>query len=57
VTPYSIWDTWAARATPLGLGPVLAVDTTRPVDHAELAARIARVAAKAAFDTCPPHGG
>lgn len=51
------WGTWAARATPLGLGPVLAVDTTRPVDHAELAARIARVAAEPAFDTCPPHGG
>lgn len=51
------WDTWAARATPLGLGPVLTVDTTRPVDHAELATRIARAAAKPAFDTCPPPGG
>ncbi|MGW5753698.1 AAA family ATPase [Nocardia rhamnosiphila] len=51
------WDIWAARATPLGFGPVLPVDTTRPVDHAELAAEIARVAARPAFDTGPPHGG
>lgn len=51
------WDTWAARATPLGLGPVLTVVTTRPVDHAELAAEIDRVAAKPAFDTCPRPDG
>ncbi len=40
------WDTWAARAAPLGLGPVLTVDTTRPVDHAELAVWIGRTAAE-----------
>ncbi|MGW6332117.1 AAA family ATPase [Nocardia rhamnosiphila] len=51
------WDTWAAHATPLGLGPVVAVDTTRPVDHAELAAEIARMAAKPTFEFCPPRGG
>ncbi|MET8797704.1 AAA family ATPase [Nocardia sp. NPDC004568] len=51
------WDTWAARATPLGFGPVLTVDTTRPVDHGELAAEIDRVAAKPAFDICPPRDG
>ncbi|MEV3961224.1 hypothetical protein AB0M34_10045 [Nocardia sp. NPDC050193] len=36
---------------------VLVVDTTRPVDHADLAAEIARVAAKPAFDTLPRQGG
>ena len=40
------WDTWAAQAVPLGLGPVCVVDTTRPVDLADLAGRIGRTAAK-----------
>ncbi|MEC3917130.1 AAA family ATPase [Nocardia sp. CDC160] len=39
------WDEWAARAEPLGVGPVLSVDTTREVDHGALAARV-RAAAK-----------
>lgn len=39
------WDMWAAQAAPLGLGPVLTVDTTRPVDYAELVRIIERVAA------------
>ena len=30
------WPEWVARAQPLALTPVLRVDTTRPVDHAEL---------------------
>ncbi|WP_327147665.1 hypothetical protein [Nocardia sp. NBC_01329] len=34
------WDSWAARAAPLGLGPVVTVNTSRPVDCAELASRI-----------------
>jgi predicted kinase len=37
------WDVWAEQATPLGLTTVLVVDTTRPVDHADLAQRIDRV--------------
>ncbi|NUS91016.1 MAG: AAA family ATPase [Nocardia sp.] len=36
------WDVWAARAEPLGLGPVLTVDTTRPVDYPDLAAAVLR---------------
>ncbi|WP_328392117.1 AAA family ATPase [Nocardia sp. NBC_00416] len=43
------WDSWAEQATPLGIGPVVVVDTTRPVDCAELAIRIGRVAARPAF--------
>ncbi|MEU6587492.1 hypothetical protein [Nocardia sp. NPDC046763] len=34
------WDDWAARATPLGMGPVLFVDTTQAIDHAVLASRV-----------------
>lgn len=32
------WDGWAVGAEPLGLGTVLRVDTTRPVDVPALAA-------------------
>ncbi len=31
------WPEWTAHAQPLGLSPVLRVDTSRPVDHIELA--------------------
>jgi hypothetical protein len=31
------WPEWVAQAQPLGLTPVLRVDTSGPVDHAELA--------------------
>ncbi|MTE14465.1 hypothetical protein [Nocardia aurantiaca] len=34
------WDDWVARAAPLGVGPVLLVDTTREVDHAALASQV-----------------
>ncbi|WP_280400084.1 AAA family ATPase [Nocardia carnea] len=34
------WETWAEQAEPLGLAPTVFVDTTQPVDCAELAARI-----------------
>lgn len=34
------WEAWAERAEPLGLVPIVFVDTTRPVDCAELAVRI-----------------
>ena len=33
-------DHFARSAKPLGLGPVITVDTTRPVDVAELAAKV-----------------
>ena len=39
------WDTWARAAAPLGLTPVVTVDTTRPVDYTALADRIDRVTA------------
>lgn len=38
------WDLWAEHATPLGLAPTLFVDTTRPVDCANLAEQIERAA-------------
>lgn len=51
------WDRWAAEATPLGLGPVLVVDTVRPVDCAGLAREIGRVAAEPFFRAAPwSHG-
>ena len=31
------WPEWVAQAQPLALTPVLRIDTSRPVDHAELA--------------------
>ncbi|MGI5220591.1 AAA family ATPase [Nocardia sp. CA-290969] len=34
------WDTWAEQAEPLGLVPTVFVDTTQPVDCAELAERV-----------------
>ncbi len=34
------WAGWAAEAEPLGLGPVIRVDTTRPVDAAALGVRV-----------------
>ncbi|MFB4294882.1 AAA family ATPase [Nonomuraea sp. ATR24] len=34
------WQTWAAKAEPLGLIPTVMVDTSRPVDCAWLAAQI-----------------
>lgn len=34
------WAGWAAEAEPLGLGPVVRVDTTRPVDTAVPGARV-----------------
>ncbi|WP_218028381.1 AAA family ATPase [Nocardia yamanashiensis] len=37
------WNDWAAHAAPLGLAPVVVVDTSRPVDHAFLALRIQAV--------------
>lgn len=36
------WDDWAARAAPLALTPVLRVDTSCPVDAAQLAREIDR---------------
>ncbi|MEU8899420.1 AAA family ATPase [Nocardia sp. NPDC048505] len=42
------WDEWAAHAAPLGLAPVLVVDTTGPIDHGALAERIQAMAS-------PPH--
>jgi len=38
------WDRWAREAAPLGLTPVVTIDTTRPVDYTALAAQIHRVA-------------
>jgi hypothetical protein len=38
------WDTWAAHAEPLRIGPVIVVDTTAPVDCAGLAALVGRAA-------------
>lgn len=35
------WPRWAAEAEPLGIGRVIMVRTDRPVDIAELAARVA----------------
>ncbi|MFI7002586.1 AAA family ATPase [Nocardia sp. NPDC050175] len=37
------WDTWAGQAVPLGLAPIVWVDTTQPVPPADLAARIERL--------------
>ncbi|WP_227983492.1 AAA family ATPase [Nocardia spumae] len=34
------WDIWARAAAPLGLTPVVTVDTTSPVDYVTLADRI-----------------
>ncbi|MEU1427572.1 AAA family ATPase [Nocardia sp. NPDC005746] len=34
------WADWAAGAVPLGLSPVIAVDTARAVDFADLAGRV-----------------
>ena len=34
------WPEWVGQAQPLGLTPVLRVDTSRPVDHAELACAV-----------------
>jgi predicted kinase len=34
------WDRWAAEAEPIALGPVLRVDTTRPVDLAALCTQV-----------------
>ncbi|MFF0498652.1 AAA family ATPase [Nocardia aobensis] len=36
------WDLWAGQATPLGLVPLVVVDTTIPVDYADLTERIDR---------------
>ena len=36
------WDSWAAEGEPLGLGPVVRVDTSTPVDVAGVLDRIAR---------------
>ncbi|PSR68265.1 hypothetical protein C8258_10515 [Nocardia sp. MDA0666] len=36
------WDLWADQATPLGLVPLVVVDTTIPVDYADLTERIDR---------------
>lgn len=36
------WDRWAADGEPLGLGPVVRVDTSTPVDVAGVLDRIAR---------------
>ncbi|MGW4125271.1 AAA family ATPase [Nocardia sp. NPDC004711] len=38
------WDDWVARAAPLGVGPVLLVDTTREIDHAALASQVQALA-------------
>ncbi|MBH0779241.1 AAA family ATPase [Nocardia bovistercoris] len=38
------WDAWAERAAPLGLAPVVPVDTAKPVDAADLARRIRHAA-------------
>lgn len=37
------WDMWAAGAVPLGLAPIVWVDTTQPVRFADLAAQLERV--------------
>lgn len=34
------WDRWAAEAEPIALGPVLRVDTTRPVDLETLCTQV-----------------
>jgi len=34
------WPSWSIAARPLGLVPVVRVDTTRPVDHDQLAASV-----------------
>jgi len=38
------WDLWAEQAAPLGLAPILRVDTTRPVDCTDLAKQVERAA-------------
>jgi len=35
------WDEWCREAGPLGIGPVVVVDTTQPVDLADALARVA----------------
>ncbi|WP_280340285.1 hypothetical protein [Nocardia neocaledoniensis] len=40
----SDWDTWAEHASPLGLAPTVLVDTTRPVNCADLAQYIEHAA-------------
>lgn len=40
------WHIWAERAEPLGLAPTVLVDTTRPVDCADLAPRVERAACR-----------
>ncbi|WP_392667321.1 AAA family ATPase [Streptomyces sp. LN785] len=39
------WEMWSREAQPLGLGPVIHVDTTRPVDIPLLAKQISEAAA------------
>ena len=45
------WPAWAAHGQPLALTPVLRVDTTGPVDHAELARAV-----RARLSLDPPMG-
>ena len=40
VRPAGEWADWAAGAEPLALGPVIRIDTTRPVDVPVLAAHV-----------------
>ncbi|MGW4533616.1 hypothetical protein ACWEOI_21980 [Nocardia sp. NPDC004340] len=37
------WDDWVADAAPLGLSPVVVVDTSRAVDFADLADQVKAV--------------
>ncbi|GAB2477460.1 AAA family ATPase [Xylanimonas ulmi] len=37
------WAVWASQGVPLGIAPVVRVDTTSPVDIDELAAQVARL--------------
>ena len=37
------WSSWSENPRPLGLGPVIVVDTTRPVDVDQLASHVLRV--------------
>ncbi|MFF2831937.1 AAA family ATPase [Cellulosimicrobium cellulans] len=44
------WAAWSAAGAPLGIGPVVRVDTTSPVDVGGLADRVSRLLGRPAHD-------
>ncbi|MFD4431333.1 AAA family ATPase [Nocardia sp. NPDC058497] len=51
------WTVWAEQAEPLGLTPVVVIDTTRPVDCADLVEQIKLVASPLPSDPAPHNVG